>query len=305
MRNFTFIAFFLFTSSSSFGQTKYKIKYSEPTKLKIISETKFDKETFYEVEFLNSKKKVVKSINKSAGENHSKKNGYEIFHSITYYFHSDNLEMYHITVDLVERTINKTVNNNKKGKSTGWESYSYNLKLSKDSIKSIVENDYYLNNPNKFPKTNLTLETKMVRKFEKEKIVYKCYYERYGNLKTALPAREQFFKYNIKGQLTEHISNPKSDAGGTAFMKQPFDYNEQNQLIRKEWFENSKLQATEEFSYTDSTIISEEKFYEIYGNGDPKKFTRMTKIYNLNKDGYYYSTNSFRQRFVICNDTEY
>lgn len=304
MRNSIFISYFLFSFIYTFGQTNYKINYSKPTKLKINTETKIGKDNFYDVEFLNSNNQVVKSINKSVGENHNSKKGYDIYHTITYYFYKDSLELFHISVDLIERTIQKTSNTFKNGKNTSWESYSHNLKISNDSLKKIIKNDYYLNYPDQFPRKNLTLETKMKRKFEDGKIVYKCYYERYGKLKTALPAREQFFKYNIKGQLIEHISNPKSDAGGTAFLKQTFDYNELNLLIKKEWFENTKHQATEEYIYTDTTIISEVKFYEIYGNGDPKKFTKHSTIYKLDKDGNFYSENSFRQKFSICNDAE-
>lgn len=304
MRILTFILLLFFSYFSAFGQTKYKINFSKPTTLKINSETKIDGETFYDVEFLNSNNQVVKAVNKTVGENHNTKKGYDIFHTITYYFYKDSLESYHIVVDLIERTIHKTTYDFKNGKNTGWENYSYKHKFSKDSLKYIIENDFYLNNPNKFPTKNLTLETKMVRKYENDKIVYKCYYERYWKLKTALPAREQFFKYNLKGQLIEHMSNPKSDAGGTSFMKQTFEYNDQNQMIRKEWFENFKHQASEEFTYTDSTIISEEKFYEIYGNGDPKKFSKMTKLYKLDKDGHFYTENSFRQKFIICSDAE-
>jgi hypothetical protein len=305
MRNLTFIAFFLFPFFSSFGQTKYKIKYSEPTQLKIISETKIDKENFYEVEFSNSKKQVVKAVNKFVEENHSSKKDYDKYHTITYYFYKDSLELFHIVVDLTERKIYKTINSFKDKRKIGWENYSYNPKFLKDSLKHLIENDFYLNNPDKLPLKNLTLEAKMVRKFENDKIVYKCYYERYWKLKTALPAREQFFKYNVKGQLIEHISNPKSAAGGTAFMKQTFEYNGQNQLIKKEWFENSKHQATEEFTYTDTSIISEQKFYEIYGNGDQKKFMKIAYTYKLNKDGFFYTENSFRRKFEICSDAEY
>lgn len=142
----------------------------------------------------------------------------------------------------------------------------------------------------------------MIKKFDNGKMVYKCFYERYGNRKTAMPAREHFFKYNHKELIVEHISNPKSDAGGTAFMRQTFEYNDKNQLIKREWYENGKHQCTDEFEYTVGTIIENQKFYNIYGGGDPTNFTVMKTTYKLDNGGIYFSENSFHTKFKVCND---
>jgi hypothetical protein len=304
MRTLIFTLLLLFGTSSLFGQTRYHINYDKPYKLRVNSETKIGKESFYDVDFLNSDNQVIKSIQKIAEENHNSKRGYDIQQSITYNFYSDTLKEYSISLDLIDKVFFKTVNNFQNGNNIGWVSYSLKPKISKDSFQTIIAKDLFLNHPDKFPGINLTVESKMVKRFENVNLVYKCYYERYGNLKNATAAREQFFKYNDKGLIIEHISNPKSDAGGTAFMRQTFEYNDKNQLIKREWYENGKHQCTDDFEYADKTIVERQKFYEIYGNGDPTKFTVMTTFYKLGNDGLYYSDNSFRTKFKICNDLD-
>lgn len=304
MRIFLFIAFLSLAGISLFGQTKYPINYGKIHKLRINSETKIGTDNLYDVDFLNENNQVIKSVKKTAEDDHHIKKGYAVYQTIRYYFYSDSLKMYSISIDLTRKIFFKTVYEYSQGKQTGWESYSIKPRISKDSFQTIIDKDLFLNYPAKFPTANLTLETKMTRKFENEKLVYKCYYERYGKLKTALPAREQFFTYNTKGQITEHISNPKSDAGGTAFMRQTFEYDDKDRLIRREWYENNKHQGTDDLEYTSGTITERKKFYDIYGNGDPRKFSTMITIYKLDNDGSYYSDDGFRTEFSICPGAE-
>jgi hypothetical protein len=304
MRSQILILILLSGTSSLAGQTRYPIHYDKPHTLRINSEIEIDSDSLYDVDFLNSNNQVIKSIHKVAADDHNSKNGFTIYEAISYHFYSDALETHSITVDITAKMLFKTVYEFQNGKETGWKSYSVKPKVSKDSFQTLIAKDVFLNNREMFPTANLTLESRMVKRFEDDNLVYKCYFERYGNLKTALPAREQFFKYNEKGQIIEHISNPKSVAGGTAFMRQTFEYNDKNQLAKREWYENSKHQCTDDFEYTDSSIIKRQKFYNIYGKGDPTKFSTMNTIYRLDRDGLYYSDNSFRTRFRICNDLD-
>lgn len=303
LRVLTIITLLSFGTSSVYGQTKYHINYDKPYSVHINSEIKIGKELFYEVDFLNSDSQIIKSIRKGAEENHNNKKGYDVQERIIYNFYFDTVVTYSISVDVGNKVLFKTVNNFQDGYNAGWVSYSIKPKVSLDSFHNILDKDLLLNNPGKFPKADLTVEAKMVKRFDNGKLVYKCYYERYGDLKTAKPAREQFFKYNDKGLITEHISNPISDAGGTAFMRQTFEYNDKNQLVKREWYENGKHQSTNEFVYTVGTIIDNQKFYNIYG-GDPTKFTKMETIYKLDNDGLYYSENSFRTKFRVCSDLD-
>lgn len=305
MKKLTIILLVHLLTISVNGQTKYSINYSEPTQIKITSETKFLNENLYDVEFLNSKQQVIKSIKRTVEENHMSKSGYDFNSSVTYFFYKDTLKSFSITINITDKSIYKTTYQYQGHRRVGFECYSIRQKLSRDTITKIADQDKFLNFPESFPTKNLNLESKQIKKYENDKIVYQCYFERFGKLKSAIPAREQFYKYNSKNQLIEHISNPKSDAGGTAFLKQTFEYDESNNLIKKEWYENNLHQCTDEYIYTDSTIINKRRYYDIYGDGDKTKISsESSTVYKISNDGNFYSDNSLKRKFPIINVEE-
>jgi hypothetical protein len=258
----------------------------------------FQKENLFDVDYLNSKQQIIKSVNRSIGENHSSKSGYDVYYSVKYFFYTDTLLLYSITVNITDRTIYKTTYQYNDKKKIGYECYSFGHKFMKDTIMKMISQDIYLNYPYKFPTKNLILESKEVKKYENNKIIYKCCSERFGKLKSAIPSREDFYKYNEKGQIIVHISNPKSDAGGTAFLKQTFEYNELGNLVRKEWYENTLHQATDEYIYSDSNIVYKRRYYDIYGSGDKTRVSsESSSVYKMNKNGDYFDESARKRKF--------
>jgi hypothetical protein len=304
------ILVYCFFSQITVGQIPYNISYSKPTILKINYEYQHGNEKLFDVDFINERNQKVKSIKRTEEEDHSSKTGYQINQSVAYYFYRDDLLVQIIRIDPDHKIIYKIdYSYNENNRPLGWISYSNRPKISRDSFTVIMNQDVFLNNPSVFPTENLTLETKQVKEYDGDNLVYKCYYERYGKLKTAIPAREQFFKYNEKGQLIEHISNPKSDAGGTAFLRTTFVYNGEGQAISAESYSDGYHQCTIEYKYGDTTIEEigyflddkgdKEWHYDMKGN---KKFVTYEQIYFRAEDGKFY--NKYRTRFSLAGETE-
>lgn len=307
MKAYIFISL-CFLTQTLVGQTPYRINYSIPTTLKINSEYNDQKEEFYDVEFLNEKYQKIKSMRRNKVI-HSSKIGYEINNTIIYYFYKDTLLIEEIIIDPDYRKIYKTeYTYNDSTKELGWANYSSKLKISRDSFYSIVEKDLLLNNPSLFPTKDLTLETKEVKKYENNKLIYKCYYERFGKLKIAIPAREQYFKYNEKGQLVEHISNPKSDAGGTAFLRRTFEYNDKSQVAAEQSYSDGKHGWTIEYEYHDNSIIK--TFYSLDDNGNKHYYYRsgikepdsFKRVYTKGEDGKFYDEHG--SKFSLAGEGE-
>jgi hypothetical protein len=299
----------IFLTKFSFGQSQYFIKYTEPTRLNILYEDTIANEIFYSVEFLNSENKAVKNITRKYEDDHSTKRDFAINNYVIYYFYFNTLLTKTISIDPDFHKFYLTKHFfDQQGNYLGWENYSIKPKISKDSFTRILNADYFLNNPQEFPTKNLTLETKEIKKYDSGRLIYKCYYEKYGKMKEALPARESFYKYNVNRELVEHISNPKSDAGGTAFLRSTYEYNNKNQVTVEQSYSDGKHGWTTEFEYTDSTIIKlgfsldekGEKHYQLYkGVQEPEGYKI---VYRKREDGIFYNDYGFR--FSLTNGDE-
>ncbi len=285
-----------------FGQAEYSIHYNKPTTLKVNGEWTLGNENFYDVSFLNATGQVIKTIEKNRVEDHHSKTGYFTEKHITYFFYSDSLKMSEISIDLGKKTFSKTTYVYDENKNmVQWRSYSSILKLAADSFKSAVSYDLFLNRPELFPAEDLRMAARIIRKFQDNKIIYKCYYEKLSKYDTVPPAREEFFKYNSKGQLVEHISNPKSGAGGTAFLRQTFEYGLEGKLMRQDLYENEKHQGIKEYNYTDSTIIVQSRHFDEKGNLE--KYIGRERKFVKQDDGFFYD--SYNTRFSICGDADW
>jgi hypothetical protein len=250
---------------------------------------------------LNSKNQAIKRITRTYEDNHSTKRDFSINNSVDYFFYTDTILTKEITVDPDSYKFFLTKHfYNEHGNYLGWENFSLKPKISKDSFTTILKTDYFLNNPQEFAKKKLTLETKSIKQFDSGKLTYKCYYERYGKMKEALPARESFYKYDLNGQLIEFISNPKSDVGGTAFLRNTYEYNNKNQATLEQSFSDGKHEWTSEYEYKDSLIIRTSypldekgnKQYYIYKG--VREYDAIKTVYTRRKDGQFYNEYGFK-----------
>lgn len=292
----------LLLSFLSYAQREYHISYDSPTTRRINWERSEGKETYYEVDFLNPRQQVVKSMCREKLENCSSKRGYETEERVSYYFYRDTLLAEKIVVYPVAKKCYRTEYRfTADNKLAGWICSSARLRCTPDSMKRLLNQDLVLNDPEKFRRLDFTVESRLEKRYGSKGIVYKCYSERAGKNRSVTPAREHYFKYDATGKLTEHISDPRSAAGGTAHLRQTFAYDEDGRLVARDWYENGRHQASDIFRYTDSVIEVTTKYYLGYEPGESASYTTTKGGYRKHQDGNYYSGN---RRFVVCADAD-